>query len=224
MESQLKDPSTRGHIQCHRPIGRYDAPVLSFEPQLCWLPLPGSTRSEATLLFTSPKFRTIPSKKEYDGPTLADEGTLYSFYDRAEQQDLVPTLSGLMGLPIPRNDIGKVWAGFENWEAYVDLLERNAQQLWSLVDAVLGREILRSKEIPQTENASQFFCQDSSNTADKLACLLKVAEQQAEQSGQTQRWDEARISYDELLTQAQQALIDGIGSFSIFHMAVGMFL
>jgi hypothetical protein len=53
---------------------------------------------------------------------------------------------------------------------------------------------------------------------------LKVAEQQAEQSGQTQRWDEARLSYDELLTQAQQALIDGIGSFSIFHMAVGMFL
>jgi ethanolaminephosphotransferase len=185
---------------------------------------PGET--EATLLFASPKFRMMPSRKKYECPTLANKGTLYNFYDQAEQQDLVPTLSGLLGLPLPRNSIGKVLGGLRGvWrddEAYVDLLEKNAQQLWSPVDAILGREILRSKEIPQMENASQFLCFDGTDTVDKLACLLKVAERQAEQSRQTQQWDEARIAYEEFLTLAQQALINGRRSFSIFHMTVGV--
>jgi ethanolaminephosphotransferase len=189
---------------------------------------PGDT--EAALLFASPKFRMMPSKKEYECPTLANEGTLYNFYDQAEQQDLVPTLSGLLGLPIPRNNIGRVLGelrgAWRDEEAYVNL-KQNAQQLWSLVDAVLGRGVLRPKkedryEIPRMENAKQLPCNDSTDTVDKLACLLKIAEQQAEQSRQTQQYEEAITAYEEFLTLAQRALIDGNRPFSIFHMAVGI--
>ena len=165
---------------------------------------PGET--EATLLFASPKFRTISARKEYECPTLPTEGTLHDFYDQVEQQDLVPTLSGLMGLQIPRNSIGKVLSELRGvWqddEAYVNLLEQNAQQLWKLVDAVLEHEI------PENENTTHLSCVDNISTFDRLTCQLKTAEQQTERSRQTKQWSEARVAYEEFLTHAQQALID----------------
>jgi ethanolaminephosphotransferase len=189
---------------------------------------PGET--EATLLFASPKFKTMPIRREYECPTSANEGTLYDFYDRVEQQDLVPTLSALMGLPIPRNSIGRVMGGllgvWQDDELYVDLLGQNVQQLWKLVDAVLGRVVLRSEEawpkVSREEYTSSSLCKDSVETIDRLACLLKVAEQQTERSRQTKQWYEARIAYEEFLTQAQRALIDGNRPFSLSHMTAGI--
>jgi ethanolaminephosphotransferase len=179
---------------------------------------PGET--EATLLFASPKFRTMSTRKEYECPALAHEGTSYNFYDQVEQQDLVPTLSGLMGLPIPRNSVGKVTGElrgvWQNDESYVDLLEQNAQQLWTLVDAVLGHEV------PRNENATHLSCIDNINTVDRLTCLLKFAEQQTKRSRQTEQWDDAKVAYEEFLTQAQQALIDGNRSFSTLCMVAGI--
>jgi ethanolaminephosphotransferase len=171
-------------------------------------------------LFASPKFRTIPTRKEYECSTLPQEGTPYTFYNQVEQQDLVPTLSGLMGLPIPRNSIGKVVGELRGvWQddaSYVDLLEQNAQQLWTLVDAVLEHEV------PRNENTTHLSCVDNIKTVDRLACLLKFAEQQTERSRETEQWDDARVAYEEFSIQAQQALIDGNHSFNILHMAAGI--
>jgi ethanolaminephosphotransferase len=190
---------------------------------------PGET--EATLLFASPRFKMMSSRKEYECPTSANEGALFNFYDQVEQQDLVPTLSGLLGLPIPRNSIGTVLSELRGaWrddESYVNLLEQNAQQLWSLVDAVLGREVPHPEEydrykIPRIQDTTHSYCTGSIGAVDRLACLLKIAEQQAEQSRRTQQWDEARLAYEDFLTQAQHALIDGNRPFDIFHMAFGI--
>jgi ethanolaminephosphotransferase len=179
---------------------------------------PGET--EATLLFASPKFKMMSSRREYECPTLANEGTLFNFYDQVEQQDLVPTLSGLLGLPIPRNSVGRVLSELRGaWrddEAYVDLLERNAQQLWSLVDAVLGGEIL------QRETTTLSFHIDEISTGERLARLLNIAEQQAAQSRMNQQWNETRLAYEDFLTQAQQALINANRPFGISHMAIGI--
>jgi ethanolaminephosphotransferase len=190
---------------------------------------PGET--EATLLFASPKFRTMSARKEYECPTLPTEGTLYNFYDQVEQQDLVPMLSGLMGLPIPRNSIGKVSSElrgvFQDDEAYVSLLEQNAHQLWDLIDAVLGHEDLHSDEETRhnrslIDDAAQLSCRASINTVNKLTCQLRFAEQLTERSKQTKRWDDSRAAYEEFLAHAQHALIDGNRSFSVFHMAAGI--
>ena len=190
---------------------------------------PGET--EATMMFASPKFRTMSARKEYKCPTVAQEGTLYSYYGQAEQQDLVPTLSGLMGLPIPRNSVGKVLnelrGVWQDEELYVNVLEHNAQQLWRSVEAILGSEVLRANEetwanLSLVEDATQLSCKDSFKSVDELACLLKVAEQQAERSRHTKQWDEARVAYEDFLTYAQRAMIDGNRFFGVLDMSVGI--
>ena len=187
--------------------------------------------NEATMMFASPKFRRMSTRKEYKCPTSAQKGTLYSYYDQVEQQDLVPTLSGLMGLPVPRNSIGKVLNGlrgvWENDESYVNILEQNAQQLWKSVEAILGSEVLSADEetradLSLEEDTTQLSCKDSFKSADELASSLKVAEQQAERSRHSKRWDEARVAYEEFLTHAQRALIDGNRSFGVLDMSVGI--
>jgi ethanolaminephosphotransferase len=188
--------------------------------------------TEATLLFASPKFRTMSTKEQYECPTLPTEGTRFDYYNAVEQQDVVPTLSGLMGLPIPRNSIGKPLSTLRGmWstdEAYINFLESNARQLWNIAEKVFGSAALIVREQTRTaarnQTTHQTSCVDYTVVAKRLACLLSAAEQQTRNSRDTQRWSEARIAYEEFLTQAQQALIKENQSFSVLRMASGIFL
>jgi ethanolaminephosphotransferase len=190
---------------------------------------PGET--EATLLFASPKFKVMPRRRKNKCPTSAKEGTRFHFYNTVEQQDVVPTLSGLMGLPMPRNSIGRVLSEFRGvWqddETYVNLLEQNAQQIWNLVDTALGREGLHSGDetrhtAPREEHTTARSYTDSTDTAGRLACFLAIAEQETERSRETQHWDRARVAYEEFLERAQQALISGNRPFNVLHMGAGI--
>ncbi len=72
---------------------------------------PGET--SPALVFISPKL-----KKVSDGvkcPTEA-EGD-FNFYSTVEQSDLVPTLAGLLGFPVPLNNLGVFIPSFlEFWQ------------------------------------------------------------------------------------------------------------
>jgi ethanolamine phosphate transferase 2 subunit G len=62
---------------------------------------PGET--ETALLFLSPKLKPLsPSGRKC--PVTPRNG--FEFYSKVEQSDLAPTISSLMGLPIPRNNLG----------------------------------------------------------------------------------------------------------------------
>ena len=65
----------------------------------------GSTEGETSpaLIFMSPKFRTIVNGSEC--PLALPEST-FSYYTTVEQADIVPTLAGLLGFPIPLNNLG----------------------------------------------------------------------------------------------------------------------
>ena len=65
----------------------------------------GSTEGETSpaLIFMSPKLRTISNGSEC--PLTLPEST-FSFYATVEQSDIVPTLAGLLGFPIPLNNLG----------------------------------------------------------------------------------------------------------------------
>lgn len=66
---------------------------------------PGET--EPALLFASPKFADMPGREAYAAPTKPREGrSEFEYYRKVEQNDLVPTLSGLLGIPIPKNNLG----------------------------------------------------------------------------------------------------------------------
>lgn len=64
----------------------------------------GSTLGETSpaLLLASPKLRHV--SKGSVSPTAAISD--FDFYDKVEQSDIVPTLAGLLGFPVPLNNLG----------------------------------------------------------------------------------------------------------------------
>ncbi|KAF2716473.1 alkaline phosphatase-like protein [Polychaeton citri CBS 116435] len=190
---------------------------------------PGET--ESALLFASPKFRMMSIKDKYECPTLPQNGTKFHYYRKVEQQDVVPTLSGLIGLPIPRYNIGRVLDGLRGmWpdeESYVHLLKQNAQQLWKVAERVFDPIVLHAKQqtwaaVARKEELHFTLCVTNNNTAERLACLMVYAEQQVRESKDTGQWTGARIAYEELLTEAQRALTKENRPYNVLHMAVAM--
>lgn len=117
---------------------------------------PGET--SPALLLMSPKFgKVFPGGVEC--PTLPREGE-FDFYTTVEQSDVVPTLAGLLGFPVPKNNLGVFIPKFlELWDGMyitylpltathqatiadqrkvgyrVEIMLRNAQQLLEIVRA-----------------------------------------------------------------------------------------
>lgn len=190
--------------------------------------------TESALVFASPKLRTMRVENTYECPTLPLNGTDFDYYRKVEQQHLVPTLSALLGLPIPRNSIGKtlselrgVWP---NEKSYVLVLARNAEQLWNVARSVFDTSFASKEEhfcsgnVSQRRTASLDQCTDGDDTLERLAYLLGSAEQQALQSSNTQQWTNAAIAYEEFLVQAQHAIIEENTSFDLTRMATAIAL
>jgi ethanolaminephosphotransferase len=187
--------------------------------------------TEAALVLASPKFRTMRVKNTHECPNLPANGTIFDYYRKVEQQDLVSTLSALLGLPIPRNSIGTLLSELRGmWpdeESYVHVLARNAQQLWRISQTVFDPSAARKEEmswstVAQNRTLPTNACPIINNTVEKLSCLLTSAEQQALQSSTTQQWTSTAIAYEEFLAQAQQALISENRSFNLARMATGI--
>lgn len=63
---------------------------------------PGET--SPALVFVSPKLRNKPHESTYECPTAPHHD--FEFYDLVEQSDIAPTLAGLLGFPVPLNNLG----------------------------------------------------------------------------------------------------------------------
>ena len=65
----------------------------------------GSAESETSpaLVFVSPKLRSISDG--YACPTVPVRGD-FNYYHTIEQSDIAPTLAGLLGFPVPLNNLG----------------------------------------------------------------------------------------------------------------------
>jgi ethanolaminephosphotransferase len=69
----------------------------------------GEGETSPALVFMSPKLEKVvetfdsPSK----APAVPNDGD-FGFYSRIEQSDLAPTITSLLGLPIPKNNLGVV--------------------------------------------------------------------------------------------------------------------
>jgi ethanolamine phosphate transferase 2 subunit G len=61
---------------------------------------PGET--SPALVFISPKLRDIPTARRSPHDIPED----FQYYSTVEQSDVAPTLAGLLGFPIPRNNLG----------------------------------------------------------------------------------------------------------------------
>ena len=71
----------------------------------------GSTEGETSpaLVFLSPKLRTISNGSK--SPVSLPEGR-FNYYNIVEQSDIAPTLAGLLGFPVPLNNLGVFISGF----------------------------------------------------------------------------------------------------------------
>ena len=65
----------------------------------------GSAEGETSpaLVFMSPKLQTISNGSECP---IALSDSRFSYYSTVEQSDIAPTLAGLLGFPIPLNNLG----------------------------------------------------------------------------------------------------------------------
>ena len=74
----------------------------------------GSAEGETSpaLVFLSPKLQAISKGSEC--PLVVPEST-FEYYSRIEQSDIVPTLAGLLGFPVPLNNLGIFIPDFLNF-------------------------------------------------------------------------------------------------------------
>ncbi|KAF2750244.1 alkaline phosphatase-like protein [Sporormia fimetaria CBS 119925] len=96
-----------------------------------------SGETSAALVFMSPRIKQITGAKGFQG-TIKGAGE-YEYYETVEQSDIAPTIAGLLGFPIPRNNLGVFIKGFIRcWEDGRDrtrLLLQNAKQVKKIVEA-----------------------------------------------------------------------------------------
>jgi ethanolaminephosphotransferase len=80
---------------------------------------PGET--SPALVFMSPKLtkitESIPAPKKHKSPTTPKSEGEFDYYRVVEQSDIAPTLAGLLGFPVPRNNLGVFLTEFlEFWD------------------------------------------------------------------------------------------------------------
>ncbi|KAF1971856.1 GPI ethanolamine phosphate transferas-like protein 2 [Bimuria novae-zelandiae CBS 107.79] len=112
----------------------------------------GSAAGETSpaLVFMSPKLKDVTQRTKKTSPTKPKEGGgEFEYYRMVEQSDIAPTLAGLLGFPVPRNNLGVFIKEFlDFWPTGADrvrLLLRNARQMKRIVEATYPSVDFRDK-------------------------------------------------------------------------------
>ena len=65
---------------------------------------PGET--SPALVFMSPKLKQVTTQLKRISPVKPKHEGEFEYYKMVEQSDIAPTLAGLLGFPVPRNNLG----------------------------------------------------------------------------------------------------------------------
>ncbi|USP75789.1 GPI ethanolamine phosphate transferase 2 [Curvularia clavata] len=135
---------------------------------------PGET--SPALVFMSPKLTKITKTVARQSPVKPKTEGEFDFYRMVEQSDIAPTLAGLLGFPVPQNNLGVFLEDFlPFWDTPLDriqLLYRNAKQMKKIVAAKYSNlkfeeSLVKSDEAPEC-------AQGYANDGQKLACLWRA--------------------------------------------------
>jgi ethanolaminephosphotransferase len=80
----------------------------------------GSSSGETSpaLVFASPKLTRITHSRTRESPVKPKHEGEFDYYRVVEQSDIAPTLAGLLGFPVPRNNLGVFLEEFlDFWES-----------------------------------------------------------------------------------------------------------
>ncbi|KAL1915327.1 uncharacterized protein VTP21DRAFT_6785 [Calcarisporiella thermophila] len=144
----------------------------------------------------------------------------FAHHRTIDQYDIVPTLSLLLGLPIPQNNLGLLvpepFAGHDLLRA----MQINAAQLSKVVQSRWENfDVLVKKEAGEK-------CETKSEDGEKLACLYRGAlnHHLNSLSGDTARGDEAMLAYREFSALASSLLSRTASNYDLVGMFQGIFL
>ncbi|KZF21265.1 alkaline phosphatase-like protein [Xylona heveae TC161] len=177
---------------------------------------PGET--SPALVFISPKLRNIT-----EGVLCPVDGSSddLQYYTTVEQSDVAPTLAGLLGIPVPKNNLGvfiRQFLGFWKAADSIQLLQRNALQLRRIAEATYGTSL--------DEPSTPISCSTASSDVEELACLWKRASDLTQiQPGSPQSGSEAAI--DALLKfchRAQNMLSGTASNYNLTALSIGIAL
>ncbi|KAI1520980.1 GPI ethanolamine phosphate transferase 2 [Pyrenophora tritici-repentis] len=136
---------------------------------------PGET--SPALVFMSPKLTKITNSSQRKSPVKPKNEGEFEYYRMVEQSDIAPTLAGLLGFPVPQNNLGVFLDEFlAFWDKASDraqILYRNAKQMKKIVEAKYTN--LRFDESVVSTKDMGFECSESSGLrltdGQTLACL-----------------------------------------------------
>ncbi|KAL8737940.1 MAG: hypothetical protein Q9181_001203 [Wetmoreana brouardii] len=151
----------------------------------------GSAEGETSpaLVFISPRLRPINQGSKC--PTTASDGGL-NFYEKVEQSDIAPTLAGLLGFPIPKNNIGVLISKFlPFWDQGMSSKMPTFRLLAVLTDVAIAQRMRLLRQNAEQvlglikgtfpgvsfDNRIEFDpCTDASSDGVRLACLWSRVE------------------------------------------------
>lgn len=153
---------------------------------------PGET--SPALVFMSPKLTKITQTQAgVQSPAKPKTEGEFDYYRTVEQSDIAPTLAGLLGFPVPRNNLGVFLGDFMGFwdngkftlprqifrEAYHEdsdrnqLLYRNARQIKHIVQATYTSQTF--EDVDASQKPTETLECDRMNGGEKLACLWNRA-------------------------------------------------
>lgn len=141
----------------------------------------GSSPAETSpaLLFISPHFKSISNGQE--SPTIAG-ARRFDYHTIIEQSDVVPTLAGLMGFPVPVNNLGVFIPDFlslwKKGDDHVRLLLHNGRQMMNVFKATNPSSLVDG-------DFQDVNCQDIFSDGNELACLWQRVEDQVMTAGES---------------------------------------
>ncbi|PLB49539.1 alkaline phosphatase-like protein [Aspergillus steynii IBT 23096] len=106
------------------------------------------TETSPALLFISPAFKKMGIRNESPAEPASD----LQYYRTVEQTDITPTLAGLLGLPVPMNNLGtfipellQMWHGRSQ---RIHMLMENSKQMLQVVKAAFPGHTFKPESMP----------------------------------------------------------------------------
>ncbi|KAF2785696.1 alkaline phosphatase-like protein [Melanomma pulvis-pyrius CBS 109.77] len=177
---------------------------------------PGET--SPALVFMSPKIKKITEFMDRESP--AKPKGEFEYYKKIEQSDIAPTLAGLMGFPIPRNNLGVFIEEFLYfWDDGIDriqILLRNAKQIKTIVEATYP-------SLSFADEVKEIDCEKTLTSGEHLACKW----QKVVQAMSTVATLHPQMRVDFLysfLRDAQNTMSSTASNYDVSRLFLGTFL
>lgn len=174
---------------------------------------PGET--SAAMLFMSPKMKELGLK--FESPVEPEDE--FNFYSKVEQSDLAPTIAGLLGFPVSKNNLGTFIPDFLPFfataNAKVQMLMRNARQILGIVTASSGTGLF-SDESPDP-------CNGGDDDVSALACAWRSINKQASTVAEAREVDPEWLNSMSIwLREAQDLMSNMASNYNMFYLFVGV--